>query len=104
MEKISLDKKEALTLIMDETSIIIDARTEEEVEEVPAISEDCVMLPFNEEFLKIIEEEEISKETKILIYSMNGVTSMRAVELLRANGYSAFNLEGGIAAIFEDNC
>lgn len=104
MEKISLNKNEALTLIMDEATIIIDVRSEDEINDVPPISEDCVILPFNEEFLSIIEEEEISKETKVLIYSMNGVTSMRAVSLLRENGYKAYNLEGGIAAIFEENC
>lgn len=104
MEKISLNKNEALTLIMDEAAIIIDVRTEEEMENVPPISEDCIILPFDEEFLKTIIEEEVPKETKILIYSMNGVTSLRAVTLLRENSYNAFNLEGGIAAIFEENC
>ena len=104
MEKISLDKQEALELIILDSTILIDVRTGKEVEEVPAISEDACLLPFDDNFLTVIKEEEVGKEETILVYSTNGVSSLKATELLRANGYKAFNLEGGLAVIFDDNC
>lgn len=104
MEKISLDKQEALVLIVDETTIVIDVRTAEEIAEVPSITEEAVLLTFDDNFLAVIKDEELDKEKKILIYSTNGISSMKATELLRSNGYKAFNLEGGLEAVFADDC
>ena len=104
MEKISLNKDEALALIVDDATTVIDVRTAAEVLEVPAITEEAILLPFDESFLSIIKEEEVEKEQTLLLYSTTGTTSLKATELLRTNGYKAFNLEGGLEAIFGDDC
>lgn len=99
---ISVDKNKALELIIDENTIVIDVRTPEELEEVPAISDECYNIPFDSSFLSTIEEEELDKDTNILLYCVHGVRSLKATLLLRDRGYiNAFNLEGGIASIFE---
>ncbi len=106
MEKISLNKQEALELIIDENTIIIDCRTPEELDDVPPITEDCYNISFDNDFMNEVLElnEEIKKEDKILVYCAHGVRSKRATMLLREAGYnSTYDLEGGIAAIFEDD-
>ncbi|MGL6065152.1 MAG: rhodanese-like domain-containing protein [Fusobacteriaceae bacterium] len=106
MDKISLNKQEALELIIDENTIIIDCRTPEELEETPPITEDCYNIPLSDNFLnEVLEQnEEIKKEDKILVYCAHGVRSKRATLLLRDAGYNnAYDLDGGIAAIFEDD-
>lgn len=109
MKEYSLDKQKALELIMDDATIIIDVRTGEELEDVPPITEDCYNVPMDEKFMEhmkeLEEDEEITKESKILVYSENGVRSLRALKALREAGYvQAYNLEGGINAIFEESC
>lgn len=104
MDNISLDKQKALELIMDDSTIIIDVRTPEELEEVPPIVEDCFNIPFDDEFMQVIQEEgdDITKESKILLYCTHGVRSLKATVMLREAGYvNAYNLDGGIAAIFD---
>ncbi|MGL4252699.1 MAG: rhodanese-like domain-containing protein [Fusobacteriaceae bacterium] len=109
MKQYSLDKQKALELIMDDATIIIDVRAGEELEDVPPITEDCYNVPMDEKFMdhmkELEEDEEILKDSKILVYSENGVRSMRALQALREAGYlQAYNLEGGINAIFEESC
>lgn len=109
MKQYSLDKQKALELIMDDATIIIDVRTGEELEDVPPITEDCYNVPMDGKFMEhmkeLEEDEEILKDSKILVYSENGVRSMRALETLRAEGYTqVYNLEGGINAIFQESC
>lgn len=109
MKEYSLDKQKALELIMDEETVIIDVRTGEELEDVPPITEDCYNIPMDAKFMEhmreLEEEEEVLKNSKILLYSENGVRSMRALTALREAGYTqAYNLEGGINAIFEESC
>ena len=100
MENISLDKNKALEIIMDDDAIIIDVRTEEELEQNPPISDDVNNIPFNNKFIEIIEEEELDKDTKILIYSSHGVRSIKAALLMREKGFTnVFSLEGGLEAI-----
>lgn len=106
MENISLDKNKALEIIMDDDAIIIDVRTEEELEENPPISDDVYNIPFNNKFIEIIEEEELDKDTKILIYCSHGVRSIKAALLMREKGFTnVFSLEGGLEAILSgDGC
>lgn len=104
MNKISLNKQEALELIIDDKTIIIDCRTPEELEDVPPISDDVYNIPFGNDFMETIAEEadEFPKEATILVYCAHGVRSLRAVRSLREAGYlNAYDLEGGISAIFE---
>ncbi|MGL4688217.1 MAG: rhodanese-like domain-containing protein, partial [Fusobacteriaceae bacterium] len=57
---------------------------------------------FMDEVLEL--SDEIKKESKILVYCAHGIRSQRATMLLREAGYSnSYGLEGGIAAIFEDD-
>ncbi|MGL4981170.1 MAG: rhodanese-like domain-containing protein [Fusobacteriaceae bacterium] len=109
MKEYSLDKQKALELIMDDATIVIDVREAEELEDVPAITEDCYNIPMNDKFMthmgELEEEKEILKDSKILLYSENGVRSLQALKLLREAGYSAvYSLEGGINAIFQESC
>lgn len=106
MENISLDKNKALEIIMDDDAIIIDVRTEKELEENPPISDDVYNIPFNDKFIEIIEEEELEKDTKILIYCSHGIRSKKAALLMREKGFTnVFSLEGGLEAILSgDGC
>ncbi|MGL4402752.1 MAG: rhodanese-like domain-containing protein [Fusobacteriaceae bacterium] len=109
MKQYSLDKQKALELIMDDATIIIDVRASEELEDVPPITEDCYNVPMDDKFMvhmkELEEEEEILKDSKILVYSENGVRSLKALQTLRDAGYlHAYSLEGGINAIFEESC
>ncbi|MGL4687426.1 MAG: rhodanese-like domain-containing protein, partial [Fusobacteriaceae bacterium] len=90
MEKTSLNKQEALELIIDENTIIIDCRTPEELEETPPITEDCYNIPLESNFMDEVLElsDEIKKESKILVYCAHGIRSQRATMLLREAGYS----------------
>ena len=108
MKEYSVDKKKALELIMDDATAVIDVRTEEELEEVPPIVEDCYNIPWDSKFMEIMkeleEDGEIKKDSKILVYSENGIRSMDALKALREAGYTdAYNLEGGIEAVFESS-
>ena len=99
-------ENKALEIIMDDDAIIIDVRTEEELEENPPISDDVYNIPFNNKFIEIIEEEELDKDTKILIYCSHGVRSIKAALLMREKGFTnVFSLEGGLEAILSgDGC
>ncbi|MGL5123770.1 MAG: rhodanese-like domain-containing protein [Fusobacteriaceae bacterium] len=106
MDEISLNKQEALELIMDENTVIIDCRNPEELIEIPPITEDCYNIPLGDNFMNDVLElnDEIKKETKIVVYCAHGIRSQRATILLREAGYNAsYSLEGGIAAVFEDD-
>ena len=63
MENISIDKRAALEIIMDDEAIIIDVRTPEELEDVPPITDEVYNIPFNNEFINILEEEELDLES-----------------------------------------
>lgn len=106
MENISIDKRAALEIIMDDEAIIIDVRTPEELEDVPPITDEVYNIPFNNEFINILEEEELDKDTKILVYCTHGIRSKKAVILMRDKGFkNAYTLDGGLEAILtSDGC
>jgi len=82
-------------LNFDEKSQLIDVRTSSEfssgsIENARNI--DFFSSSFADEMLRL------PKEKHYYIYCKSGVRSGKAVKLLQENGYTAFNLKGGILA------
>ncbi len=103
--KIVIEKDEALKLMLKEDTIVIDCRTPEELEEVPPIVEDYYNIPFDDEFVKNVgeEEEEIPKDNVIVIYCSHGARSLKAAQLLKVAGYDeVYSLNGGIEAVYNN--
>ncbi|TAE32426.1 MAG: rhodanese-like domain-containing protein [Candidatus Kapaibacterium sp.] len=78
-------------------AIILDVRTAEEFHSETGHLPKAVLIPV-QELEKRIGELAAKKKHAFVVYCRSGSRSKRASEILAAQGFSAFNLDGGIMA------
>lgn len=86
----TIDTNEALELISQDGTIVIDVRSEEEYLE--GHIDGAVNIPVD-----TISEIDYDKETTIILYCATGVRSLEATKKLDEMGYTQiYNLDGGL--------
>ncbi|MGL4392695.1 MAG: rhodanese-like domain-containing protein [Fusobacteriaceae bacterium] len=102
MKEFSMNKEEALEFILDEEAVIIDCRNPEELEQMSPIVPEVYNIPWDKDFMEQVEDEEIDKDSKILVYCSHGIRSLKAVQSLRDSGYNnSYSLTGGIVEVYK---
>jgi rhodanese-related sulfurtransferase len=96
-----VNKEEAINLLDDMKLMILDVRSPEEVEENDLLVEDAINIEMNDDFLNRIEM--LPKDRSYLVYSENGVRSLRAANLMNKNGFATiYNLKDGLNLFIEE--
>jgi len=89
--------KEAMELIVNEEDniTILDVRTREEYQSVGYIK-NAILVPVQELKSKLDELKKF-KDHKILVYCASGSRSISASRILKKNGFTPYNINGGIS-------
>ena len=91
-----VDAKTAYTLLGDNNTTLLDVRTAKELKTDGMIA-GAIHIPL-QKLSKRIGELQAYKGEKILVYCATGNRSIAASRILANNGFSAYNLKGGIQA------
>jgi rhodanese-related sulfurtransferase len=81
----------------DSTIFLLDVRTSEEYQSATGHLTEALLIPVQELEDRIKELEPYRTRT-IVVYCRTGKRSARAVSILRREGFSALNMEGGITS------
>ncbi|MDY0200386.1 MAG: rhodanese-like domain-containing protein [Bacteroidales bacterium] len=96
-----IEPMSAADAVANENALLVDVREDEELE---VIHFDDTVEFVHIPLLALADRlDELSKDRPLIIVCNDGVRSVKAVNLLRYQGYSnAFNLDGGIIQWFRD--
>lgn len=81
--KITCEQKNIL--VEENNAVIIDVRTKDEYKELHM--EDAINIPYNQITEQKLKEENINKETPIIVYCKSGTRSNKAYNTLIEQGY-----------------
>ena len=92
-EPATIESKNAITLINNDAYYFLDVRTTEEhrIKSIP--DTDCIPV---QEIEKRIVELDKYRDKKIIVYCRSGNRSGTATKILNENGFTAFNMLGGM--------
>ena len=92
-ETATIESKDAMTLINNDTYYFLDVRTTEEhkIKSIP--DTDCI--PVGEIEQRIVELDKY-RNKKIIVYCRSGNRSKTAARILNENGFNAYNMIGGM--------
>tara|TARA_B100000900_G_scaffold72860_1_gene58002 strand:- start:146 stop:517 length:372 start_codon:yes stop_codon:yes gene_type:complete len=90
---VTIESKDAMMLLDDVNCYFLDVRTIKEHENKSIPSTDCIPV---QELEERIDELNKHRKKKIIVYCRSGNRSSAAVKVLNENGFTAFNMIGGI--------
>ncbi|MGX6590919.1 rhodanese-like domain-containing protein [Cetobacterium ceti] len=94
---IEIGKEKALELLNNHQIMVIDARLAEEVEESETLTEDTINLTVEDKNHFDMMVNMLPKDVEYLIYSNNGISSLRLARTLEELGFERiYNLTDGI--------
>ena len=90
--------KESMELIVNEEKnvTILDVRTKDEYQSIGHIK-NAILIPVQELEARIDELKKF-KNRKILVYCASGSRSVSASRILKKNGFTPYNMNGGISS------
>ena len=86
----------ALDMLKDKNSILIDVRTKDEYD--AGNIKNSKLFPL-QELSQSLDKLSKYKDKKLIIYCASGSRSVMASRILAKNGFSPFNVKGGIMAL-----
>lgn len=94
---VEIGKEKALELLNNHQIMIIDAREAEEVEESEMLTEDAINLDITDKNHFDMMIDMLPKDVEYLVYSNNGVRSIRLARELESLGFERiYNLTSGL--------
>ncbi|MBC2856359.1 MAG: rhodanese-like domain-containing protein [Cetobacterium sp.] len=101
---IEIDNAKALELLENNSIMVIDARTPYEIDDSELLTEDAINLDISNKDHFEMMVEMLSKDLEYLIYSNNGIASIRLARILEEKGFETiYNLTEGLTGLDKDN-
>lgn len=98
-----VSKNEALELLANHQIMIVDARDSDEIDEL--LTEDAINLSLNNKDHFDMMVSMLDKDLEYLVYSENGVSSLRVAKALCELGFTnVYNLTEGLVGLRKEGC
>lgn len=100
-EKFDISKDEALNLLGNDSTLVLDVRTQKEIIIDPPLVEDAIIIDYRSEEFET-EVKKLDKNRTYLVVCGSGTRSRDACITMEKNGFkSVKNLKGGLNTFYD---